>query len=248
MDAQEEIPTQAEIDRRQWRAIELTQIVGWVNAALTLIGLVSVADDLRFWHDHLLVPAGVWLKETLPFALVPFRVIYYFVEWWRWGVHGVFDLVSLHLPRTLQSVIGVYVFLGNTTLIFLRRNVNARGRVPYERLEFLKGVVIQLVYVRTILRWLFARPHWNEQYLKYFIDAVLFAGIWIGLVVAVSAPLVREFQLAKGAVLAMVIALYGIIISDGLYIGSTRWYTVIFFVAVAFLYTVDSVYHACCLT
>lgn len=239
---------QAKIDRDQWRQIDLNRLLVWANIAITLIGLAGLADDLRFWHDQVLVPAGIWLKHHFSLALIPFDFIYLLVEWWRWGVHGLFDLIKLDLPRTLQSLIGIYVFLGNTTLLALRRNVTARDRTPYTRLEFLKGIILQLFDVRTIGKWLFATPRWHEEYIKYFIDAVLYVLIWASVILCPPALYFGRFDLAKGALLAIFLSMYGIIMSDGLYFGSTRWYTVIFLAIVAFMYVVNSVYGVCCVS
>ncbi|MFZ2031627.1 MAG: hypothetical protein WAU68_15045 [Vitreimonas sp.] len=238
---------QARIDRDQWRAIDLNRLLGWVNIAITLIGLAGLGDDLRFWHDQLLVPAGAWLKHHIPFALIPFDFIYLLVEWWRWAIHGLFDLIGLNLPRTLRSLIGVYVFLGNTTLFVLRGRVKARDRVPYTRLQFLKGVFLQLVDVRTLVKWLFTKPQLRGEYVKYLLDAILFFAIWIALVIAAVALCFLQVAVAKGALLVTLLSLYGVIMSDGLYVGTTRWYTLIFLCVVAFMYAVNSIYSACCL-
>lgn len=239
---------QADVDREQWRQIDLNRLLIWFNIAITLIGLAGLADDLRFWHDQMLVPAGTWLKHNFAPALIPFEFIYVTVEWWRWAVHGFFDLIELDLPRTLQSLIGIYVFLGNTTLLILRGNVTAKGRTPYARTEFLKGIVVQLFYISTIAKWLFARPRWHEEYVKYFIDAVFCVVIWASIGLCLAAFFVSQFDLAKGSLLAILLSVYGIILSDGLYVGSTRWYTVLFLGVVAMMYVVNSVYGVCCVT
>ena len=238
---------QSAIDQDQWRAIDFNRLLAWANIAITLIGLAGLVDELRFWHDEVLVPAGAWLKHHIPLALIPFDFIYLLVEWWRWAVHGLFDVIGLKLPRTLQSLIGIYVFLGNTTLLLLRRNVEARDRIPYTRLEFIKGMVSQLFDMRTIGKWLFARPRAHQQYVKYFIDAVLFVVIWVGSIVSLAALCFWAVDVAKGALLTILLSMYGVILSDGLFIGSTRWYTVIFLSVIAFMYVVNSVYGICCL-